>query len=130
MARRRWAVLAGAVMLVLGVSEAPSFAVLAGQFCSDAEAGVIRLADNGATVQCVLQSFGGQRRWLEIAPPTTTATAPSVTTSTVGPTQTGIVAYLPAPAAPAAPGQTAIVSVSPVATAPTAPVAALLALTG
>ncbi len=127
--RSRWAVLAVAVMLVLGMGESPSFAVLAGQFCADADAGVIRLADNGATVQCTLQSFGGQRRWVAIVPPS--PTAPTVTASTVGSTQTGIVAYLPAPASPA--GQTGIVSISPApaATAPaTAPVSALLALTG
>lgn len=132
--RSRWPMLAGAVLLVLGLGQQPGFAVLAGQFCADADAGVIRLADNGATVQCTLQSFGAQRRWVQIvAPPSGGTGAPAAPA-----TPTGIVGFLPPDAGTAVlatGGQTGIITISPspsvvVTASPATAVPAMLALTG
>lgn len=99
MARRsRWAVLAGAVALVLGLGQAPGFAVLAGQFCANAAANTVTVADNGATVQCQYNPNSDRYQWVAI---TTVPTAPQATTTTAPAGQTRIVSVTPAPPAPA-----------------------------
>lgn len=90
MARRsRWAVLAGALVAVLGLSEAPSLAVLAGQFCANAAANTITVAENGATVQCQYNPNSDRYQWVAITTTTAAAASPA--------NQTGIISITPAP---------------------------------
>lgn len=107
-----------ALIMIFGVGLAgsgPAQAVLAGQFCPDASAGVVVAADNGATVECLFNP-NSNRNVATTAPPTTVAPVPS---------QTRIIAITPAPAVVVVPAPT------PAAAAvPAAPVVAPLALTG
>lgn len=95
MARRsRWAALAGAVVLVLGLGEAPGFAVQAGQFCATAAANTITVAENGATVQCQYNPNSDRYQWVAVTTTTTAAT----TTTLAGPaTETRIISITQTP---------------------------------
>lgn len=101
-----------ALVLTMGAALAaggPAEAVLAGQFCANASAGVIMTADNGATVECLFNPNSNRNQWVAI-----TTVAPVATTAppvTVAP---------PTPAVIAGNGGTRILTIGP-APAPTAP---------
>jgi hypothetical protein len=120
MARRsRWTLLAGAVVLVLGLGEAPGFAVQAGQFCANAAANTITVADNGATVQCQYNPNSDRYQWVAIVTTTTTTVAPGAAN------QTRIISITQAPVPPpAVPILAPTVATPPTAT-PAAPAPAM-----
>lgn len=74
-----------AAVLVIGLAfggQGSALAVSAGEFCANADAGTVRTADNGATVQCTFNPNSNRSQWVAIATTTTVATIPASTSTT------------------------------------------------
>jgi hypothetical protein len=78
---RAFSLVALVVGLTFGLPDS-AFAVLAGQLCANADAGVVTTAENGATVQCTYNANSDRNQWVVISTTTSVVTIPAAESTT------------------------------------------------